>query len=155
MAYYDALVAQWATVTGTTAQKLAAINAQTIAGPKVDVPISSVIAYLALNGKLATLQAYGASPPATANAQALIAARELVALMTSPNAPPFRMSESSVFSAVQGFLQALTADAATGVTAADQSALLALANTTIPWWQSAGYASPISQGDLEAAGGLT
>lgn len=32
MAYYDALVAEWATLTGTTTQKLAAINALTVSG---------------------------------------------------------------------------------------------------------------------------
>src|SRR5690348_13396070 len=33
MAYYDALIAKWATLTGTTAAKLAAINVLTVTGP--------------------------------------------------------------------------------------------------------------------------
>jgi len=154
MDYYDALAAKWATLAGTTEEKLAAINAITIDGPKIDVPISAVVAYLALSGKLAALQAYAAAPPANAEAQALIAARELVALIASPNAPPFRMSQATVYAKVQAFLAALAADAASGVTAEDQNALLALAATTIPWWQSAGYSAPIGTGDLDAAGGL-
>ena len=154
MAYYDALVARWATLAGTAAQKLAAINAETVAGPNADVAVSAVVATLALSGKLAGLQTYAQSPPANAVAQAVTAARELVALMSSPNAPAFRMSDPSVYTTVQGFLSALVADVATGITADNQSALLALAATTIPWWTANGYASPISQGDLDAAGGL-
>jgi hypothetical protein len=155
MAYYDALIARWATLSGTTAQKLGTINGLTVDGPTVDVPISAVVAYLALSGKLAALQSYAGNPPEGANAEALIAARELVALIGSPNAPPFRMSDSTVYSTVQGFLSALVADAATGITSDNQAALLALAATTIAWWKSAGYASSISQGDLDAAGGLS
>jgi len=154
MAYYDALVARWATLAGTTAQKLGAINALTVDGPIADVSISAVVAYLALGGKLAGLQAYAQNPPNNANAEAIIAARELVALMSSPNAPSFRMSDPAVYATVQDFLSALAGDAATGITADNQAALLALAATTIPWWQAIGYTSPISQGDLDAAGGL-
>ena len=154
MAYYDALVARWATLSGTTAQKLAAINALTVAGPMTDVAVTSVVATLALSGRLAGLQAYAQNPPANANAQALTAARELVALLSSPNAPPFRMSDPTVYATVQSFLAALVGDTATGVGAADEVALLGLAATIVPWWKANGYASPISQGDLDAAGGL-
>jgi hypothetical protein len=43
MAYYTALVAKWATLApDTTANKLAAINALTVAGPNGDVQVSSV-----------------------------------------------------------------------------------------------------------------
>lgn len=154
MAYYDALVAQWTTLGGTTTEKLAAINTLTQDAPKVDVSISAVVAYLALRGKLATLQAYAANPPGNVNAQALIAARELTALIASPNAPPFRMSDATVYAAIQNFLAALASDNATGLTADDPPALLALAAAKIPWWQAHGYSSPITQGDLDAAGGL-
>jgi hypothetical protein len=154
MAYYDALVARWATLAGTTAEKLAAINALTIAGPMTDVTVAAVVATLALSGKLAGLQAYAQSPPSNANAEALVAARELVALLSSPNAPPFRMSDPTVYATIQNFLAALVADAATGIGATDEAALLSLAATTVPWWKANGYASPISQGDLDAAGGL-
>jgi hypothetical protein len=154
MAYYDALIARWATLAGTTAEKLAVINSLTVEGPAADVAVSAVVASLALSGKLAGLQAYAQNPPESANPEALVAARELVALMSSPNAPAFRMSDPVVYAPVQGFLTALTADAATGVTADDHAALLALAATTIPWWKANGYASPVSQGDLDAAGGL-
>ncbi len=155
MAYYDALIAKWATLSGSSNEKLAAINALTVDGPKVDVPISEIVGYLALSGKLAGLQTYAANPPSGANASALVAARELVALIASPNAPAFHMSDPSVYTTVQGFLSALVGDVVTGITATDQAALLGLAATTIPWWQSAGYASPVGMGDLAAAGRLS
>ena len=68
MAYYDALIAKWATLPSgdTTAQKLAALNALTVAGPIVDVSVSAVVGYLGLNGKLSGLIKYAANPPATA-----------------------------------------------------------------------------------------
>ena len=50
MAYYDALKAQWATLTGTVAEKLAAVNAATVTGPNVDVTVPQVVGYLLLNG---------------------------------------------------------------------------------------------------------
>lgn len=155
MAYYDALIAKWATLTGTTADKLAQINALTAPGPIIDVPVSAIVSYLALNGKLATLTAYAASPPQGANTTAIIAAKELVALIASPNAGPFRMSISAVYSGVHTFLDALVSDASTGITAADETKILALAQPQIPWWQSSGYPGPLNQYDLQAAGGLT
>jgi hypothetical protein len=157
MAYFDALRAQWTTLPAgdTPAQKLAAINALTLAGPAVDVPVGEVAGYLALQGKLSALQAYAASPPAGANATAVVAAKELVTLLGAPSVSVFRMSDAATATAVRNFLNALTADAATGITAQDVAALLGLAATTLPWWQASGYSSPIAQSDLDAAGGLS
>lgn len=152
MAYYDTLVAQWGTLTGTTAQKLVALNAQTVAGPKKDVPVSSVVGYLALNAKLSGVQKYASAPPAT---EAGIAGAELVAILNCPNAPPFGMADPTTYAAVNGLLSALASDSTSGITSADVTALLALAATSVPWWQANGYSSPISASDLAAAGGLT
>lgn len=154
MAYYDALVAKWATLTGTTAEKLAAVNALTVAGPNIDVPASEVIGYLALNGKLSALQAYAASPPSGATAGAVTAAKELIALFSLPTFATFQMSNSIVYGGVSQFLGALASDPASGVTSQDEASLLAMAATALPWWQSAGYTSPINENDLAAAGGL-
>lgn len=152
MAYYDALKTEWALQSGTTAQKLAAVNAATVAGPNVDVPVQSVLAYLALNLKLAGLQTYASGAGTTTG---VLAARELVALFNMPTFTTFQMSNPTVYAQMQVFLQALAADANSGIVSADETALLALAATTIPWWQSAGYGAPISNNDLVAAGGLT
>ena len=166
MAYYDTLIAAWnsttlpAGVTGTplsasmtTAQKLAAINSWTVVGPYQDVTPSSVVAYLALNVKLAGLINYAKSPPATA---AGIAASELIALLgMGTNAPSFAMSNPSVFTTISTMLNAVAADPNSGLASADVANLLALAATTMPWWQHAGYTSAFNSNDLAAAGGLS
>lgn len=151
MAYYDALKQQWATLpsTDTTAQKLAAMNALTVAGPNVDVPISSAVGYLGLNAKLATLMKYAANPPATA---AGIAGAELVAVMNCPNAPAFGTSNPTTYATLQEMLNLLAGDAASGITSTDVTNLLGLAATTIPWWRANGYPRPVDMGDVQAAG---
>ena len=66
MAYYTALITAWnagtvpggvtgSALTGTTAQKLAAVNAWTVSGPNVDVQPAQVVRYLSISLKLATL----------------------------------------------------------------------------------------------------
>lgn len=152
MAYYDAFAAQWATLTGTTDQKLSSINALTVAGPLKDVPASSVIGYLALNAKLSGLLAYAASPPANSPPAAVVVAKELSAMLNMPSFTTFYLSNPQVAAALQLFLSTLASDPNTGLTAADSTALLALGNTTLPWWQSAGYQRAFDLGDVAAAG---
>jgi hypothetical protein len=152
MADYTALTAEWATLSGTTAEKLAAINALTVAGPNQDVPPSAVVAYLALNGKFAALMKYAQSPPAT---DAGVAAANFAAIIgLGNNAPIFEMSVPATYAAIEAMLDALASDPASGVASADVAALLALAATAVPWWQANGYTSPIGPNDLAAAGGL-
>jgi acetylornithine deacetylase/succinyl-diaminopimelate desuccinylase-like protein len=159
--YYAALIAKWDTLTGTTAEKLAAINALVVAGPTLDVPVSALVGYLGLNLKLAKLQAYAANPPSGSGPEAVAVAQEVISLIASPNAPGFGTSDPAILATVTALLEALVADANTGLTSADQAAILALAATSVPWWQAsvadggAGLSSPVTQADLDAAGGLT
>jgi hypothetical protein len=160
---YSALITAWhdATqpptgVTGTgltgsmtTAQKIVAVNGWTVPGPNIDVPVSSVVGYLSLNGKLSGLIKYAASPPAT---EAGIAGAELVAVINCPNAPNFQTSQSGAYSAVSGLLTALAGDSNSNISSTDATALLALSATLIPWWQTAGLSSPISTADTTTAG---
>lgn len=155
MSYYDALIAKWSTLTGTTAEKLGIINSLTAPGPIVDVPVSSVVGYLAFNGKLAGLLDYAAAPPSGAVPMAVIAAKELSAYISSPNAPHFGMSNPANYAVVSSFLDALVSDPNTGLTATDKTNILALASSVLPWWKANGYTSPISDADLFAAGGLS
>lgn len=160
MTYYDALIAKWATLTpGTTAQKLASVNALTVAGPNVDVQPAQVVRYLAINLKLATLLKYAQSAPST---EAGACAAELAAVLgMGVNAPPFYTSQAADYAALQAMLTALSSDTNSGLIAADVTALLALASTTIPWWKATvvnsggGLSGLVSQADLAAAGGLT
>lgn len=162
MAYYDNLVAQWATLTGTVDEKLAAINAQTVAGPNVDVAVSTVVGVLMLSGSYLSIAAFANTAP---NADpvhdgALISAKTLMALLTIPNVPPFAMSDPTTYARIKGMADALLAQElassnSTGFTQAVHDALLALPATVLPWWKVNGYTSPFSQSDLDAAGGLT
>ena len=159
MTDYTALQTLWATLPAgdTTAQKLAAVNGMTVAGPKQDVPVSAAVGYLALQGKLANLQDYAAAK--NGPAQAVTAARELVTLLTTPSVTAFRMSDATVYAAVAAFLDALAGDAASGIAAEDVAALLALAQApAISWCRANGFPDAAAGGggltliDVEAAG---
>jgi hypothetical protein len=150
MAFYDALIAKWATLSGTTAQKLATLNALTAAGPTQDVSASAALAYFALNAKLSGLLAYAASPPTNAQAPVVVAAKEFAALFSMPAFTTFQLSNPSILATVQVFLNLLASDAATGITAADATALLALGSTTVSWCKANGYPEAQSGG-----GGIT
>ena len=161
MTYYDALKATWATLPAgdTTAQKLAAVNALTVAGPNIDVQVSAVVAYLALNLKLAALLKYAANAPAT---EAGACAAELAALLNmGSNAPNFATSQPAVYNALQTMLTAMASDTNSGITSSDVTALMALAATEVPWWQATvaqgggGLNGLVSQADLDVAGGLS
>lgn len=157
MVDFTALIAKWPSISGSTTQeKLDAINALTVAGPNVNVQPSQVVRYLALNLKLATIMKYAASPPSTL---AGTCATELVALLNiGQNAPPFYTSDPADYAALQGMLNALAGDAASGITSDDVAALLALASTTMPWWQASvangggGLDQPVGLGYLVNAG---
>lgn len=154
MSYYDALIAKWATLTGSTDEKLAAINSEMVDGPKQDVPVSAITGYLALNLKLAPLIAYADSPPAGAIAGSTLCARNLVAVFRLPQPPAFGTSDPTTYDALSAALDAIIADPLSGLTQADGVALMALADTQILWREANGYSTPISVYDLQQAGGL-
>lgn len=161
MAYYDALIAKWATLPAgdTTEQKLAAINALTVAGPKQDVSLAQVVRYLGLNLKLAALQKYAAAAAqAGSPTEAQIAGAEFAAVLMCPNAPPFFAADSA---ALNSLLTAVAGDASSGLVTDDVTNLMALFAPQVPWWQASteqdggGLGSQVAYTDLEAAGGLS
>lgn len=161
MAYYDALISKWATLpTGdATAQKLAAINAMTVPGPNVDVQPSAVKGKLLLMGAYFPLKAFAGSAvnSNTTHDNALGAAMSLIEMLDMPNAPLFAMSDPTTYATIKGMADAVleqeTATAgSTGFTQAVHDALLALAATTVPWWQANGYKHEITTGDVVVAG---
>jgi hypothetical protein len=161
MAYYDALVTKWATLTGTTADKLAAVNAATVAGPNVDVTVPQIVGYLLLHGAYLPVAAFaqGATTGDATHDAALAAAKTLMAAITVPNAPTLGMSDPSTYAIIKGMADAVLAQetaspGSTGFTQAVHDGLLALAATTTPWWQANGYGGPFNTNDLAAAGGL-
>ncbi len=155
MAYYTALQTIWATLpsTDTTAQKLAAVNAMTVDGPNQDVPVANVEGYLSIGGILTNMEDWLAAN--TTPSAARTSAKELLRTIASPHVMAFNTSAPETYAALQGMLNALAASPPALLTAANVSALLAMAATTLPWWQANGYSSPISSADMIAAGGLS
>jgi len=160
-ANYAALIAKWATLPAATTgaevtANLATINALTVAGPSIDVPMSAVVGYLALSMKWQALKAYAAAAPSGSIAEAVTAASELIEL--AGILPTFATSEPTVLAQLTALLTVLTSDANSGVVAADQTALLALAATTVPWWEASveqgggGLTSAVNIHDLIMAG---
>ncbi len=148
MAYYDALIAKWQTLPiGSVAEKTAAINALTVPGPNVDVAIPDAVGILALAGVYQQLVDYSASESGSD------ASKVLAAFLTAPNAPPLQFSIPDIAASLSEVFAGLVTDAAnTGITQEVADSILALSKTTILWWKSAGYTSPIGSGDLDAAG---
>lgn len=140
MAYYDALIAKWGTLSGTTAAKLTGINALTIAGQTQPMIVS-------------TYRIYNAIVPSefvalSAADQQLI--RDILSMGTVDASAGTNVRTVLVTKFPNGTatLIAFTALAATFA-------------TTIPWWQATvaqgggGLSSTVSNNDLVAAGGLS
>lgn len=144
MAYYDALIAKWATLTpGTTAAKLAQINAITV--------------------QIATHGVALLAPSSILNAIVFADLASLTQLQVSQLTLLLAGSavDVSFGSSIRAGIVALFAGKTT--TLAQLTALVASADAavTAPWWQATvaqgggGLASPVSLADLAAAGGLT
>lgn len=107
-------------------QIAAALMAKTVTpAGHVDVPVASVVGYLALRGKIAGLQQYVKT--GTGQADALVAAAELLTLISTPSLTMFWTSTPAVYDGIKDFLDALVADSGSGIAQADADALLALA----------------------------
>lgn len=142
MAYYDALVAKWATLSGTTEEKLAAINVLTVQGVVAPLLVPTYRIFNALDPT-----EFGALSPT--NQQRV---RDILSMGTV---------DASVGTNARNLLLSIfVAGSAT------RAALVALASsierpTVMPWWQvpvaqgGGGLASPVNSHDLAAAGGLT
>lgn len=126
-----------------------ALNAQTTT-KAVDVPVQAIAAYLGANMKLASFLVWVAAPPAGASAASIGAAGELAFAFEHPQlVPSFDMSIPTIATQMEGALAALVSPGSgvTGpITAADQTALLALASQTVLAWQP-----PVMVADLQAA----
>lgn len=137
MAYYDALVTKWGTLTpGTTAAKLAQVNAATAAAAAIPMIVPTYKIY-----NLIDATEFGAL---TASNQQLV--RDILGMGTVDGSPgtSIRARMVAIFSN------------ASGPTRIALAALAATYDTpTTLWWQANGYSSPISASDLAAAGGLT
>jgi hypothetical protein len=143
MAYYDALIAKWATLApGTTQAKLDAINALTVTG---QIPSSFFITGAQLFNCLDWTEF-----------AALTTAQQTTLLQICAISGPIKGGTGSFFA---GLVPVFYAGKLGGPTV---TAMTALAQAAIqPWWQATvaqgggGLSSPVSNNDLLAAGGLT
>jgi hypothetical protein len=141
MAFYDALVAKWATLTpGTTAQKLAEIRAAVVT---VSVPAIAMV--------VPTYQIYNlidASEFGALSATLQQHVRDILGMGTVDASPgtAVRARISSIFAGAAGpnTRAALTALAVTFDTPTQST----------PWWQTVGYTHNVTLDDLVLAGGL-
>ena len=132
MAYYDAMVAKWATLNpGTTANKLAQLNAAT-----ASIPGKAVLA-----------------PSAIINAVVIADLAGLTQLQLTQMTLLLQGSavDASTGTPIRAGIQALFAGKTT--TLANLAALVApLDSVAVPWWQANGYLRPFDLGDVAAAG---
>jgi len=141
MAYYDALIAKWATLSGTTAQKLAAVNAATVAAPADPAIIPSYAIYNALD----PAEFVGLTAAQQQRVRDLFG-MGTVDVSSGTNA---RAMLVSIFGA------------GTATRAALVAVVQSYENKTQPWWQASiadgggALGSPVSVDDLIAAGGLS
>lgn len=140
MAYYDALVVKWATLTGTTVSKLAQVNVLTVAG----TPLKSIL-----------------TPSSILNAIVFADLASLTALQVSQLTLLLQGSsiDASPGTSIRSGIQALFAGKT--VTLSNLGALVtSFDSPTLPWCQAtiaqggAGLSGPVSASDLVAAGNL-
>lgn len=156
-----ALSQLWPSLNGSTADKIAQINAMTVSGPNVDVSIQQVAGYLLLAGIYPTVVQF-ASTSANGNQihdGALTALKTFVAWITIPNPPPVHFSDATVDAQITAMAGAVAAQesispGSTGFTQSVHDGLLALGQTTHPWWQANGFYAPVTMADA-ANNGLT
>jgi len=148
MAYYDALIAKWAALTGTTEEKLSAINALTVAGPPQLVPIANIMAYLRANNLWLPIKANALSASPNPAAEAWLDLNQ-----------DLRAEHIDMTLAVWG--AGLGALVQAGLLTQEQAnAISAMGTTTVSWCEANGYPfidagrGNLGGGDLAAAGGL-
>lgn len=143
MAYYDALIAKWATLSGTTQQKLDAINALTVTGSAEPMIIPTYSIY-----NLIDPTEWGS---VSANNQQIV--RDIIGMGTVDASPgtPVRTRLASIFPL-----------ATFPTTRAALNALAAKYDSPpIPWWQGTiaqgggALNGPVVLSDLQRAGGLS
>lgn len=112
---------------------LATLVAQTVTEYNV-VPTSDIASYLGVQGKLSATIAWAA----TATGAAGDAAQDLVfAFQHSATVPAFDMTVPTTRTAMQDALAAMVAASGCPLTSTDESAILAMAQSTVPKWQPA------------------
>lgn len=138
---------QYAGLTDTEA--VSACNAATVS-VNVDIPMSAVLEYFALAGKLPLIQGWAKSAPSGVSAEATVAAQTFGAIIGPP--PLFsslRMSDPAANTAITNMVSALVS--AGLLTSADQSAVLGQSVQKVAQSKLWGWSNGIIDNDLVAA----
>ena len=146
MAYYDQLVAKWSSLSGgTTDEKLAEINALTIAGRARPVRVVEVMTYLRQNNLWLTIKAAVDTSPGAAAA-------------VDYNSDPRVQTIDVTLPIVQAMLADLVGRGL--LTQGQADVITAMATPQVPWWGEpvsrggGGLNAPVALSDLVQAGGL-
>jgi hypothetical protein len=143
MAYYDALIAKWATLSGTTQAKLAAINALTVPGPSQPIPVLQVMTYLRTNNLWLPIKAAVATSAGAAAA-------------VDYNSDPRVQTLDVSLPIVLGMLADLVTNKLLAQSQSD--AIKAMGTPLVPWITTTvangggGLSGPVSQPDLDKNG---
>lgn len=148
MAYYDALIAKWATLPAVTTgadvtANLATLNAMTVPGTTQPVAIIDAVTYLREQNAWLAIKAAAPTNPA---AEAAVDLNDDIRATTVDFSLP----------GVRAMIDALVTSGY--LTTAQSAALIAMGATAVPWWEAsiadtgAALSSPINVHDLIAAG---
>lgn len=133
MAYYDAFIAKWATAPpGTTAEKLAWVNAQTGTGPAIPMIVATYNIYNLIDRAEFTALA----------ADLQQGVRDIISMGTVDASPNTEVRKRMVFIFPTGKIS--NTNLTNFAKNYDQP--------TVPWWQANGYPRPFDMGDVTAAG---
>ena len=157
---YTALQNEWPLLAaGTTAQKLAQINAMTVApSGTLDVSASAIFNVLLRTGEWGNIELMSRPMPTATLGQALNATDANVAKLITfarivQSGLTIPTSDPTIATSINSLLTQMVA--AHLIAASTQTAIVALAvKGTVPWWEANGYEAPINASDLAAAGGL-
>jgi hypothetical protein len=140
MAYYDALIAKWATLTpGTTAVKLAALNAENVTG---SVPTMFTVTAGQIHANI-VLSEFSAASAAN---QALV--RDMFSI-------PGDIPVGELSPGVNTLARAVIVQVFGAGTQTRANFVGLAKGVSQPWWKANGYTGPFNENDLLAAGGLT
>lgn len=130
----------------TAATMLTDMTTKSLSGPNQDVSVSTVVGFLMLESDFLTLQSFSQSTTTgnTTHDAALNAAKMLMALVTTPNAPSFAMSNPTTYASIKALADAILAQetatpGTTGFTQTVHDGLLALAAVSQSWADQNGW----------------
>jgi hypothetical protein len=98
--------------------------------------LDTISSFIRNSGKLAGIASFANNPPAVPDASALKACNYLLAILTGHAGSTI---PAAAVPALLAILDAVSADARTGITAGNVVAFNAICQSQVPWWQANGF----------------